>query len=48
VLCDYEQRTASRPASLAEAAEDRPAGSARLAFLALARSDLADRLVRCW
>jgi len=44
VLCDYEQRTASAPASLAEAGEDRPAGSARLAFLALARSDLGDRL----
>ena len=44
VLCDYEQRTASPPSSLAEAAEDRPAGSARLAFLAIARSDLGDRL----
>jgi superfamily II DNA or RNA helicase len=44
VLCDYEQRTASPPASLAETAEDRPAGSARLAFLAIARSDLGDTL----
>jgi superfamily II DNA or RNA helicase len=44
VLCDFEQRTASAPATLAEAAELRQAGSARLAFLALASSSLADRL----
>ena len=44
VLCDFEQRTAQPPASLQEAASDRPAGSARLSFLALAGSDLADTL----
>lgn len=44
VLCDFEQRTAQPPASLQEAAQDRPAGSARLSFLALASSDLADTL----
>lgn len=41
VLCDFEQRTAQPPASLQEAARDRPAGSARLTFLALAASSLA-------
>jgi superfamily II DNA or RNA helicase len=44
VLCDFEQRTASPPASLQEAQGDRPAGSARLSFLALTSSDLADVL----
>lgn len=48
VLCDFEQRTAQPPASLQEAFTDgrgdRPAGSARLSFLALASSDLADTL----
>jgi superfamily II DNA or RNA helicase len=44
VLCDFEQRTAQPPASLQEATGDRPAGSARLSFLALATSDLADTL----
>lgn len=44
VLCDVEQRTAQPPASLSEAPQDRPAGSARLSFLALASSDLADTL----
>ncbi len=44
VLCDFEQRTAQAPASLQEAARDRPAGSARLAFLALAGSSLAPAL----
>ena len=44
VLCDFEQRAAQPPASLVEASGDRPAGSARLSFLALARSDLGPRL----
>ena len=44
VLCDFEQRTASPPASLQEAGGDRPAGSARLTFFALASSSLADTL----
>lgn len=48
VLCDFEQRTAQPPASLQEAFTDgrgdRPAGSARLSFVALAGSDLADGL----
>ena len=44
VLSDFEQRTASPPASLTEAAEERQAGSARLTFLALAASDLGPRL----
>jgi superfamily II DNA or RNA helicase len=40
VLCDFEQRTASPPASLQEATGERQAGSARLTFLALASSSL--------
>ncbi len=44
MLCDFEQRTASPPASLTEASGERQAGSARLTFLALAASDLGPSL----
>ncbi len=44
VLCDFEQRTASQSTRLRDASGAGPSGSARLAFLVLARSDLAPAL----
>ncbi|MEX2291376.1 MAG: DEAD/DEAH box helicase family protein [Mycobacteriales bacterium] len=44
VLCDVEQRPAQAPASPQEAPRERPAGSARLSFLALANSELGPAL----
>jgi len=45
VLCDFEQRAAQPPARLQDAGPGGGAsGSAQLAFLALAKSDLADHL----
>ena len=40
VLCDFEERGAASPSRLRDVGAATPAGSARLAFLALAQSDL--------